>query len=58
MSDLPRISEALLKDLEARFPDRMPDRTLSVDEIRYKAGQVSVVRFLREQFTIQNETKY
>lgn len=52
----PAIPEALLKELEARFPDRMPDTTTSLDDIYRKQGQVSVIRFLRDQFTRQNTT--
>lgn len=50
----PPISEELLKELELRFPDVMPDPSDSLDIIRFKQGQVSVIRFLRTTFDNQN----
>ena len=34
--------------LEKFFPDRMPPHRDSLEQIRYRQGQVSVVRFLKE----------
>lgn len=52
---LPPISKELLETLERRFPDRMPDPHLTEAEIRFKQGQVSVVRLIRHQFDLQNQ---
>ena len=34
--------------LEKFFPDKMPPRSDSSEQIRYAQGQVSVIRFLKE----------
>lgn len=51
----PPISKELLEELEKRFPDVMPDQSDSIDVIRFKQGQVSVIRFLRTTF--DNQTR-
>lgn len=52
----PAVSKELLDELERRFPDRLPESHLeSLDLIRIKQGQVSVLRFLRSQFDLQNQ---
>lgn len=52
----PAVSKELLDELERRFPDRLPDSlSESLDLIRIKQGQVSVLRFLRSQFDLQNQ---
>jgi hypothetical protein len=50
----PVVPKELLEELEKRFPDRCPEPTTSLDEIRIKTGQVSVVKFLRSIFEVQN----
>jgi hypothetical protein len=50
----PPISRELLKELEERFPDVMPGQDESLDSIRFKQGQISVIRFLRTTFDNQN----
>lgn len=50
----PVVSKELLEELEKRFPDRCPELSASIDEIRFKSGQVSVVLFLRSIFDNQN----
>jgi hypothetical protein len=52
----PPIPLALLLELEARFPDRMPEPENSVDDIRVMQGSVKVIRFLRTHFDKQNTT--
>lgn len=42
-----RLTSEMLDALDALFPERTPDLTDSVDQIRYASGQRSVVRFLR-----------
>jgi hypothetical protein len=52
----PPIPKELLEVLEKRFPDVSPEITDSLDLVRFKTGQVSVVRLLRHQFTLQNQS--
>ena len=49
MSYLPPIDEALVRVLAEQFPDVAPDIDWSDREIMFKAGQVSVVRWLRQK---------
>lgn len=51
----PIVSKELLEVLEKRFPDLAPDLSAGLDEIRFKSGQVSVIRLLRHQFDLQNQ---
>jgi hypothetical protein len=51
----PLVSKELLAELEKRFPDRAPEIGDSHDSILIQTGQVSVVRFLRHQFDLQNQ---
>ena len=53
---LPPITNELIAGLEAAFPHRHPDLSLSDREIWYKAGQRYVVDFLIEQQLRQKET--
>lgn len=41
------ISDEVLDALNRLFPERTPELTDSVDQIRYSSGQRSVVRFLQ-----------
>jgi hypothetical protein len=50
----PPITKELLEELEKRFSDLMPDFNDSIETIRFKQGQVSVIRFLRTTFDSQN----
>ena len=40
--------ERLLDDLDQQFPDKFPDHNLSDKEIAYRAGQISIIRLLKE----------
>ena len=51
----PRITPDLLGALDRIFPERSPDFKWSEKECFWTGGQRSVVRFLHEQFKIQNE---
>lgn len=51
----PVISKELLEVLEKRFPDRAPDLDEPLDQVRFKSGQVSVVKLLKHQFDLQNQ---
>ena len=52
---IPPVPHELLTELERRFPDVMPEPDTTVDAIRIKQGQVSVIRFLRYAFNEQNK---
>lgn len=47
MKRTPTPSEALVRDLEQRFPDRCPDPKQSDREIWMAVGAAKVVRYLR-----------
>ena len=55
---IPTIEEELIKYLEELYPDRAPDLTMEEKLIWFTAGQVAVVRHLKDQYTLQEETKY
>ena len=46
MVPTPPISEHLVAVLAVKFPDQAPDMDLSEKEVWFRAGQVSVVRWL------------
>ena len=52
----PPIDKGLLETLIKLFPDMSPDIRWSDKEVWFKAGQSSVIRFLRAKFEEQNET--
>jgi hypothetical protein len=52
---LPPLTKDLIEELDKLFPDKAPDIALSEKEIYFKSGQVSVVRFLKDQFLRQND---
>ncbi|BEP42116.1 hypothetical protein [Variovorax sp. V15] len=54
----PPISAELMNELEKRWPDSMPglEATPTVEILRFKQGAISVIRFLRSQFDLQNKT--
>jgi hypothetical protein len=41
----------LLDDLDQQFPDKYPDHTLSDKEIAYRAGQISIIRLLKQHLS-------
>jgi|TARA_R100000951_G_scaffold65983_1_gene55851 hypothetical protein len=46
---LPQIDERLVAALAAEFPDRAPELEWSDREIMFRAGQVSVVKWLAQK---------
>lgn len=42
-----QMTDELLDALDHLFPEKTPELTDSIDQIRYAAGQRSVIRFLR-----------
>lgn len=55
MQDCPFVPEELLKALEERFPDTLPDNPKPPHEMGVLIGQQKVIRFLRHQHNIQHE---
>ena len=55
---IPNIDESLLQYLEELYPDKAPDLSMEEKQIWFSAGQVAVVRHLRDQYNLQEETKY
>ena len=43
--------DRLIEELDELFPDVYPDYQLSEPDYAYRAGQVSVVRFLKEKLS-------
>lgn len=41
----------LIAELESLYPDQMPEPSLGLTEIAYRAGQVSVVRQLKHKLS-------
>ena len=54
-SPFPHIPNALLDELNQRYPERSPEPEWSDREVWIRAGERRVVRFLKEQFKRQNE---
>jgi hypothetical protein len=50
---LPQIDERLVAALAAEFPDRAPELEWSDREIMFRAGQVSVVKWLKQKLDDQ-----
>ncbi len=55
---IPVIDQQLIEYLEDLYPDRAPDLSMEEKLIWFVAGQVSVVRHLKDQYNLQEETKY
>jgi hypothetical protein len=55
---IPVIEPEIIKYLEELYPDKAPDLSMEEKLIWFTAGQVSVVRHLRDQYNLQEETKY
>ena len=55
---IPYIESDVIAQLEQLYPDKSPDLSMEEKLIWFAAGQVSVVRHLKEQLKLQEETKY
>ena len=55
---MPNIDESLLQYLEELYPDKAPDLSMEEKQVWFNSGQVAVVRHLRDQYNLQEETKY
>lgn len=55
---IPYIDPDIIKYLDELYPDRAPDLSMEEKLIWFSAGQVSVVRHLKDQLSLQEETKY
>ena len=43
--------EKVIADLDEQFPDVCPDHNLSEKEISFRAGQLSIIRLLKQQLS-------
>ena len=43
--------ERIIDDLDEQFPDKYPDHTLSDKEIAFRAGQISIIRLLKQNLS-------
>ena len=41
--------QVIVDELDEQFPDKFPDHTLSEKEISYRAGQLSIIRILKDK---------
>lgn len=55
---IPYIDPEIIKYLDELYPDKSPDLSMEEKLIWFSAGQVSVVRHLKDQHSFQEETKY
>lgn len=55
---IPTFDLELIKYLEELYPDKAPDLSMEEKLIWFSAGQVSVVRHLKDQYNLQEETKF
>jgi len=55
---IPYVEPEILQYLDELYPDKAPDLSMEEKLIWFTAGQVSVVRHLKEQQKLQEETKY
>ena len=54
MGLIPSIDDRLVTELAKKFPDQAPSLDLSDKEVWFRAGQVSVVRYLKKVATEQD----
>ena len=57
LKPIPPFAKSLLESLDERFPEQCASVNQTINEIMFKAGQRSVVRFLMEEFKQQEEGK-
>lgn len=57
MATAPLISQQLLDYLDEVYPDKMPDVTVPIDEVRAMSGSVRVVRKLKQLFRDQQNSR-
>jgi hypothetical protein len=58
MTYLPPIHDRLVAVLAVQFPDVAPDMSMTDREIMFRAGQVSVVRWLAAKLEEQDQDSY
>lgn len=52
----PSVPEDLLKALEETFPNVLPPKGCTIEDVRVKQGNQEVLEFLRTAFERQNKT--
>jgi len=58
MIPVPTLTKEFIDYLESLYPDKAPDISMEERRIWYVTGQVSVVRHLKDQYNLQEESKY
>tara|TARA_R100000781_G_scaffold114405_1_gene85118 strand:- start:3045 stop:3224 length:180 start_codon:yes stop_codon:yes gene_type:complete len=58
MIAVPHFEKELVDYLEQLYPDKAPDLSMDEKLIWFTAGQVAVVRHIKEQYNLQEESKY
>jgi|TARA_A100001011_G_C14317601_1_gene848725 hypothetical protein len=58
MNPVPYIEKSVVDYLDSLYPDCAPDLSMEEKLIWFKAGQVAVVRHLKDQYNLQEESKY
>lgn len=52
------IDPDIVKYLDEMYPDKAPDLSMDQKAVWFYAGQISVIRHLKEQLKLQEESKY
>jgi hypothetical protein len=50
---LPAVTKGLIMWLKEVYPDRMPESNITMDELRFKQGQIAVVKTLESVYEDQ-----
>jgi hypothetical protein len=57
LKPIPPFAKSLLESLDELFPEQCASVNENINEIMFKAGQRSVIRFLMEEYKQQQEGK-
>tara|TARA_S200002703_G_scaffold143284_1_gene136221 strand:- start:88 stop:282 length:195 start_codon:yes stop_codon:yes gene_type:complete len=55
MNEFPKVTKAMLKALDERFPMQDFGQTDDITKLNFHYGQRSVINFLKSEYHIQNE---
>ena len=55
MNEFPKVTKAMLKALDERFPMQDFGQTNDITKLNFHYGQRSVINFLKSEYAIQNE---
>jgi hypothetical protein len=57
-SSFPPISKEIIEEMDELFPERSAELHEEVEDVWYRGGQTSVVRFLKQKYEEQQTTIY